>query len=331
VQRSSLLKLALATGGVAAAGAAAGIVVAGRRWAAADEPEAATRLTVPDGTTVRIPAGDKGEISATVTGDDGDGRTFVLVHGWTNDRRIWAPVARLLAERGHRVVLYDQRGHGDSRPGDDGLTIDAIGADMATVLEHLDVRDAVVAGHSMGGMAAQSFAIQFPQVLAERVSAVALVSTACSDLGVPGPAGKLAPLFLGSSLVSRFVANQRLGPLLVRNSLGPKPALTNLRVMQETFAATAPDARAAFYTAMAGMDLSEGLSRVDVPVVVISGTRDQLVEPSNSRRLAKVINGARFEAVPDAGHMLPLETPDLLADLLEDLASKSSSPMRAVI
>ncbi len=331
MQRSSLLKLALAAGGVAAAGTAAGIVVAGRRWAAADDPDAATRLTVPDGTTVRIPTSDGGEISGTVTGHEGGGRTFVLVHGWTNDRRIWAPVARLLAERGHRVVLYDQRGHGDSRPGNDGLTIDAIGADMASVVAHLDVADAVVAGHSMGGMAAQSFAIQFPDVLADRVSAVALVSTACSDLGVPGPAGKLAPRVLGSSLVSRFVAHRRLGPLFVRNSLGPKATLTNLRVMQETFAATEPAARAAFYTAMAGMDLSDGLSGVDVPVVVISGTRDQLVDHSNSRRLASLINGAGFEAVPDAGHMLPLETPELLADLLEDLASKSSVETLAVI
>src|SRR5436305_2521501 len=157
MQRSSLLKLALATGGVAAAGAAAGIVVVGRRWAAADDPEAATRLTVPDGKTVRIPTGDGGEISATVAGDDGDGHTFVLVHGWTNDRRIWAPAARLLVERGHRVALYDQRGHGSSRAGAHGLTIESLGADMAALLDHLDARDAVVAGHSMGGLAAQAF------------------------------------------------------------------------------------------------------------------------------------------------------------------------------
>src|SRR3954468_8374207 len=205
MQRSSRLKLALATGGVAAAGAAAGIVVAGRRWAAADDPEAGTRLTGPDGTTVRIPTGDKGEISATVAGDDGDGRTFVLVHGWTNDRRIWAPVGRLLVERGHRVVLYDQRGHGASRPGADGMKIKPLGSDMAAVLDHLDARDAVVAGHSMGGMAAQTFAIEHPDVLAERVAAVALVSTASSDVSARGPARRLAPRVLGSPRINRFI------------------------------------------------------------------------------------------------------------------------------
>jgi len=201
---------------------------------------------------------------------------------------------------------------------------------MAAVLEHLDVHDAIVAGHSMGGMAAQAFAIAHPDVLDERVAAVALVSTASSDLGVAGPRGKLAPVVLGSSLVNRFVSHGRLGPFFVRDTMGKKPTLTNLRAMQDTFVATEPSARAAFYRAIDAMDLSEGLADVDVPVVVVSGTRDKLVAHANARRLASIIEGARFQAVPDAGHMLPLETPDALADLLEDVATTSATPARTL-
>ena len=331
MQRSSLAKLALAAGAVGAAGAAAGVVAAGRRWAAADDPGAASKLIVPDGNDVRVPTADGGEISATVAGSSGDaGRTFVLVHGWTNDRRIWAPVARLLVARGHKAVLYDQRGHGSSRAGDDGLTIEALGADMAAVLEHLDARDAVVAGHSMGGMAAQAFAIGHRDVLADRVAAVALVSTACSELGMPGPVGKLAPRVLGSARINRFVSHARLGPVLMRGTLGRRATLTNLKAMQDTFAATHPSARATFYRAMEVMDLSEGLADVDVPVVVLSGTRDGLVAHSNSRRLADIIDGARFEPVTDAGHMLPLERPDVVADRLEDLSLTSTKNLSEV-
>lgn len=329
--RSTLVKLVLAAGAVGAAGAAAGVVAAGRRWAAADDPDAATRLIVPDGKDVRVPTTDGGEISATVAGSAGDaGRTFVFVHGWTNDRRIWAPVARLLVERGHRAVLYDQRGHGASRAGDDGLTIEALGADMTAVLEHLDARDVIVAGHSMGGMAAQALAIGHPEVLAERVAAVALVSTACSNLGARGPGARLAPRVLGSHRINRFVSHPRLGPVLMRGTLGREATLTNLRAMHETFVATRPSARATFYRAMEAMDLSEGLADVQVPVVVLSGTRDGLVAHANSRRLADIIEGARFEPVPDAGHMLPLETPDVVAQHLEDLASTSTKPLSEV-
>jgi pimeloyl-ACP methyl ester carboxylesterase len=330
VQKSSLFKLALAAGATGVASAAAGAVIAGRRWAAADDPDAATRLAVPDGTDIRVPTADGGEIAGTLAGDDNGGRTFVLVHGWTNDRRIWAPVARLLVERGHRVVLYDQRGHGASRAGDDGMTIEALGDDMAAVLEHLDVRDAVVAGHSMGGMAAQALAIEHPDVVADRVAAVALVSTASSDVGAVGPAKIFAPRVLGSTLATRFVSNPRIGPFIVRGTMGRTATLSNLRAMQDTFAETEPSARAAFYLAMEAMDFSEGLSDVNVPVLVVSGTRDGLIPHKNTRRLGDIIDGARFEAVRGAGHMVPLERPDTLADLLEDLASTSPTRQKAL-
>ena len=330
MSRSSLRALAVAAGAVGVAGAAAGVIVAGKRWAAADDPDAATRLTVPEGTDIRVPAADGGEIAGTLAGGSAARQphpnTFILIHGWTNDRRIWAPVARSLVEQGHRVVLYDQRGHGSSRAGTDGLTIEALGADLASALEHVDARGAVVAGHSMGGMAAQAFAIGHPDVLAERVAAIALVSTACGDLAVRGVARALAPGVLGSARVSRLVSHPRLGPFFVRGTMGPNATLTNLRAMQDTFAATEPAVRAAFYGAMASMDLREGLAGVDVPVLVVSGTRDQLVAHANSRRLADIVEGARFEAVAGAGHMLPLEQPELLAELLEGLASASVSP-----
>jgi pimeloyl-ACP methyl ester carboxylesterase len=326
MKSSSAFKLALGLGAAGAAGAAAGLVVAGRRWAAADSPDAAARLTVPDGSEVRVPTSDGGEISAVAAGDPGgSGRTFVLVHGWVNDRRMWAPVAHLLIERGHHVVLYDQRGHGSSRAGSDGHAISALGADMRAVLEHIDARDAIVAGHSMGGMAAQAFAIEHADVLAERVAAVALVATACSNVGARGPQARFAPHVIGSARINRFVAHSGLGPFIMRNTFGRKATLSNLRAMQETFVATGAESRRGFLEAMTAMDLSKGLSDVDVPVIVVSGTRDQLIAHRDSRRTAELINGARFEAMPGYGHMLPLETPDRLADVLEDLAAQSTS------
>ena len=60
----------------------------------------------------------------------GDGPPVVLAHCWTGGREVWAPVANRLVRRGHQVVLYDQRGHGSSSVGDDGLTIERLGAEL---------------------------------------------------------------------------------------------------------------------------------------------------------------------------------------------------------
>ena len=59
----------------------------------------------------------------------------VLAHCYTGSRGVWAPVARRLVDKGYRVVLWDQRGHGASTVGSDGLTIDRLGEDLREVLE----------------------------------------------------------------------------------------------------------------------------------------------------------------------------------------------------
>jgi pimeloyl-ACP methyl ester carboxylesterase len=266
---------------------------------------------------VTVPTGDGGRLAAWVMGPDG-GPTVVCAHGWTAERRIWATVARRLVAAGWRVVVYDQRGHGASSAGVDGLTIAAIGADVATVLEHLDLRDAVVAGHSMGGMAVQSFAIDHKDVLAERVRALALISTAGAEMGLKA-LDKTAASLIGSNTTTRAVANPRLAPILVRATFGRRPALAALHATAESFAKAAPSTRKEFLDAIGTMNLHPHLGAVDATTAVVSGTLDTLVPHARSRRTGELITGARFLPVDGAGHQLPFETPDRLVDVIVDL------------
>jgi pimeloyl-ACP methyl ester carboxylesterase len=306
---------ALGLAGAAAAGAAVATVVATRRWAANIDPDEGEVLLLPKGDETLVQSADGAKLAVHVAGS-GD-RTFVLAHGWTNDRRIWGPVARRLVDRGHRVVTYDQRGHAGSTVGSDGLTIEAIGADLRAVIDHADARDIVVAGHSMGGMAAQAYAIAEPAHLHEHVRALVLVATGCGGVGARGPGARFAPAIIGSERVIRAVSSKRLGPLWMRNTVGRRASLAHLRAMQENFVATPAEARSQFLVAMTAMDHTAALGAVDVPTVVVCGTHDQLTPEARSRELAAAIPGARLEIVPDAGHMLQLEEPDLLVELLE--------------
>ena len=108
----------------------------------------------------------------------------MLSHCWTGSRATWEPVAARLVAAGRQVVLYDQRGHGASTMGPDNPTVEQLGEDLAAVLEAVDARDAVLAGHSMGGMAIQALAVARPDVVAERVRALVLAGTA--GFGVAG-------------------------------------------------------------------------------------------------------------------------------------------------
>ncbi|HZT64754.1 MAG TPA: alpha/beta fold hydrolase [Acidimicrobiales bacterium] len=305
--------LAAGAGFLGAAAVAAGAATT-RRWAAAPDPTGGEPLCLPDGDEHRIGTDDGAKLAVTVAGDGPD--TYVLAHGWTQDRRVWGPVARRLVSRGDRVILYDHRGHGDSLPGESEVSLELLASDLATVLRHFDARDAVLAGHSMGGMTAQALALTDPATVAERVTAVVLVSTACDGLTRGQAADRLAARLLGSPVPELAAARPRLGPFMVRGSCGRQPALSHLHSARQTLASSDRVTRVGCLRAMQGMDFTAGLAELDLPVTVVCGTHDRLTPPARSRRLAELIPGARLTMVPDAGHMLPWEAPDLLVDLL---------------
>lgn len=316
MRKRSMAMLALATG-TAAAGA--GIAYATRRWGDAVDPTGGDPLRVPDGREVKIEAADGGVLDALVAGPD-DAPTYVLSHCWTGDRRIWGPVACRLVDAGGRVVLYDQRGHAGSVAGSEGYTMEALGDDVRAVLEQLDLRDVVLAGHSMGGMSVMSFATRHEDVLADRVRKVVLVATAAAEIGLGRGelADRIAVRVLGSRRIDRLVQHPRVGHVLVRGTVGPTAVLSHLHAVRDTYVACAPETRAGFFRAMSALDLTEGLRDVKLPVVVVSGTHDTLTPPSRARHIVESIPGSRLETIERAGHMLPIEVPDRLVEILQE-------------
>jgi len=302
--------------GLGAAGAATGAVLAYRRWAAQPEPEGAA-FGVLEGTDGTVNTPDGTTIAYTEAGDP-TGPPVVLIHGWTEDRRVWAPVARRLTEAGRRVIAYDQRGHGASSVGPAGYTIDALADDLRAVLEGLDLRQVTVAGHSMGGMAAQALALHHPDVVNERVAGLVLVSTSASEAGISGRRERQAEWLFATTGFQRAISHPTVGPLLTRGVIGRRPNLSHMRGTADMLANTSVATRTGFLTAMGSMDLTAGLGGIKVPVTVMVGTRDQLTPLAAGRRIASLVNGAHLEVVPDAGHLLPLERPELVTRWILD-------------
>ena len=147
-----------------------------RRFAAADALPPARPLTVR--------AGDGTRLHAEVFGPE-DGYPIVLAHGITCAIRVWAYQIADLA-RDYRVIAYDHRGHGHSgvpsRRGNYGLNF--LAADLDAVLEAtLEPGErAVIAGHSMGGIAITSWAERYPRRVSERADAVALINTTTGEV-----------------------------------------------------------------------------------------------------------------------------------------------------
>ena len=307
-------------GGVGAVALGTGVA---RRAARAlpTDPTGGEPLLLPPGEEARISTRDGGEI---VLHDAGSGpQTFVLSHGWTNDRRVWGPVARRLVARGHRVVVYDQRGHAGSTAGTDGLTMSALADDLAAVLDHVGATDVTVAGHSMGGMTAQALLVERPEVVKAHVGAVVLVSTACADVGGPDVFKEVTERVLTSRTFDRALANPRLGLRVIRGVVGRHAHASHLGAVRDLLVATPAPTRTLFAAAMATMDFSEALASIDLPVAIVVGSHDRLTPARQSRRLGGIIRGSTLDVIAGAGHMLSLEAPDELTDLLERTARRA--------
>jgi non-heme chloroperoxidase len=300
---------------LAAAGlaATAAVVATGRRWRAAEDPCTDHVLDLEDAETVKVERPDGAVLDGVVVGSP-DVPTVVLSHCWTGSRATWEPVAARLVAAGRRVVLYDQRGHGASTMGPNAPTVERLGEDLAAVLEAVDARDAVLAGHSMGGMAIQALAVARPDVMAQRVSALILAGTAAFGVA-GGPLAGAARYVTGNRSVERLMAG-RLGPALTRGSVGRSPRQAHLVATRDAFLSLPTDVRRQFLIALQAMDFRAGLASVAVPTTVVLGSRDLLTPPRLGRGLAAAIPGARLVEVPGAGHMLPYEEPDRLAEII---------------
>ena len=311
---------ALAT--AVAAGAAYRRLQAGRSAATTGVPDDDGQLSLGWGEAVvaseptTVSTDDGADLAVwDYAGESADAPAVVLSHCWTGNHEIWVPVARRLREQGYRVVLYDQRGHGASTLGTAPITVELLAHDLATVLEATDVRGAVLAGHSMGGMSIMSLANHHSDILHERARAVVLVATSATKVGnYPDPVlRRMAAPLVGSPALTRAMAS-RNGHRFVRGVFGTEPVHAHMVLTANAFARAHPGARADFMVALSTMDLLEGIATIQLPTTVIVGSRDTLTLPLKSDEMVATIPGARLVTLPDRGHMLPLEDPDAVTD-----------------
>ncbi|QXC60351.1 alpha/beta hydrolase [Aquihabitans sp. G128] len=255
----------------------------------------------------------------------GQGRPLVLLHGITLRADVWAPQFHQLADR-FRVIAVDLRGHGSSRAGSDGYGIPRLAADLATLLVGLDLHDAIVVGHSMGGMTAMQFCGDFPEVLAERVAGLVFVATRAHQV-MPPYVDRLAKRLVGSGqrrldggreLPARAAVNERI----VRAAFGDRPSKKAIAVVAEM--GRSMDARALIPSVdgLIDHDARAALRATDTPSLVVVGTRDLLTPVPSGRHLAHLLPHAELVVLPKAGHQLMQERPTELAELIDAFAAK---------
>ncbi|WP_326699352.1 alpha/beta hydrolase [Streptomyces sp. NBC_01754] len=268
--------------------------------------------------------------------------TVVFSHGYCLSQDSWH--FQRAALRGLvRTVHWDQRSHGRSGRGRaqaEGvpLGIDQLGRDLKAVIDAAAPEGPLVlAGHSMGGMTMMALADRYPELVRDRVAAVAFVGTSSGKLGevnfglpVAGVnavrrvlPGVLRALGSQTELVERGrrATTDLFAGLVKRYSFGSRdvdPAVS--RFAERLIEATPIDVVAEFYPAFTEHDKSAALPAFrDVPVLILAGDKDLVTPSTHSEAIADRLPDAELVIVPDAGHLVMLEHPQTVTDRLADL------------
>lgn len=335
-----------AAAGVLAAGAAAGLAaeryVVGRRRHV--DPAGLNAFFDLRGEVVPVTADDGTRLHVEVDGSPSAPVTVVFCHGYTLSLHCWY-YQRLALRSAARLVFYDQRGHGRSDRGPKKhATIDQLGADLRCVLDAVAPSGPVVlVGHSMGGMTVMALAERHPELFGDRVRGVALLSTSAGKMaevviGVPALTAsavhKFAPRLLEAlarrgQLVERGRrAGSDIGMLVTRRysfASTVKPELVEFAARM--IEGTPIDVIADFFPAFATHDKLDALGMLDgVDTLVLAGENDLLTPSDHSREIGRSVPGADLVIVPEAGHMVLLEHPDLVNGHLLDLVARARRP-----
>ncbi|WP_231971467.1 alpha/beta fold hydrolase [Mycobacterium sp. E3198] len=274
------------------------------------------RLTAePEGEQVFIERPDGTVLSAVAAGQ---GPPVILVHGYTARVLEWNLVWEELQARGFRVIAFDQRGHGRSTLGSDGIGSQPMAADLAAVLEHFDVRDGVLVGHSMGGFVSIRAVLDHPD-LARRLRGLVLFATWAGRILDGAPQNRLQIPLLQLGIPQLLMRNRTVAALFGAAQCGARPSPVMVEVFMEAFNQHLDEhgPLLPIVRAFSREDRYPRLVEIRVPTVVMVGTADRTTPQSHSRRLADGVPGARLVSVPGAGHLLNWEAPDELIEVVE--------------
>lgn len=236
----------------------------------------------------------------------GDGRPVVLIHGWPLSAASWKAQVGPFADAGYRVIAYDRRGFGRSDKPADGYDYDTLTADLAALMEKLDLRDVTLVGFSMGGGEVARYIANHGE---DRLHSVVFASAVPPYLmkGDDNPEGPLTEEKAKEKEEALKADREEFFDEFTTNFFSAKGVLKvteaqrqeALAICLQSDQAAALGCRRAFSTT----DFRDDLRKVGVPTLVIHGDSDATVPfEASGKRTHAAIAGSELVVLADAPH-----------------------------
>jgi pimeloyl-ACP methyl ester carboxylesterase len=263
----------------------------------------------------------------------GKGDPILLIQGVGGSMDSWEPSILREISSNHTVIIFDNRGVGNTTTGIKPFSVQQFANDTTGLLEALKIQKADILGHSLGSFIAQQLAVTHP----EKMNRLVLVSSTCGGKESIPPSPEV--LKLAKKYVSSIVNNTLIEPQEVKAiaSLGYGPTWIKLHPnLLETIPTNAKDLKPSTMTPNTYMQqnnvvlnwrstdwsgVCSQLPNISKPTLVITGTEDGSIQAANSLIIAGKIPGAWLVQIPAAGHSLMDQYPDKFNKILQTFLS----------
>jgi pimeloyl-ACP methyl ester carboxylesterase len=240
--------------------------------------------------------------------DIGAGRLVLCLPAFPFDHRMYRNQCALANSA--RLIMPDYRGTGESSRTAGPYTMYLLAEDMVRLLDHLAIDKVVVLGVSMGNYVGFSLVANHP----DRVCGMVIADTR-AEADTPEQAERRSKTVEGLRAEGTSVLTSRVGDLFAATTRCERPELVEEMLAQ--VAGMDAEGLAQITLGMAlRADRTALLPHIAVPAVVICGAEDTVSPPEGMRRMAKMLPNAGYHEIPAAGHLAPLEQPDLFNALV---------------
>jgi non-heme chloroperoxidase len=250
----------------------------------------------------------------------GSGTPVVLAHGFGLDMHCWNVVADDLVSKGLKVIAFDQRGHGRTDVGSEGVGSRQMVDDYLAVLRAYDVSNGILVGHSMGGFLAIRALIERPTEMARHLRGCVLMATFAGDINRKNLQNRIQIPMIQSGLMSKLIRSDTSAAFFAKSVIGDEKHPAMMNAFTATFRKSNLKQLVPILTAFVKEDRYDQLGNVSLPCRIVVGEKDKTTPPFHTDWLHRGIKGSTLKRIPKMGHMLNWESPEILVGEITALA-----------
>lgn len=262
-------------------------------------------VTMPDNTLIH-------------TVDSGSGKTTVLLaHGYGFSHLEWNIIVEQLNQLNYRTIVFDQRGHGKSSIGREGVSSSSMASDYKNLINHFNLENCILVGHSMGGFLSMKFLLDNPSMQHKNIKSCILMATFAGDINKNNFQNRLQIPLIKSGILQKLIQWKPIGHLFGKSLIGENPDPELVRVILEVFLQQDHSKLVPILKAFGDESYYTDLKNITIPCAVVIGDQDATTPSFHTDSIVKEIPNTTRIDLKGKGHCLNAEAPEEIINAIK--------------